>query len=82
MDIFQALASTTDGTSFASTTGFSMHDFATFGKFLSIEWIGAPVVFVLHNGAKVLGFAAFLTIIALVIRFFSVGFSHSRPARR
>lgn len=82
MDIFQALASTTDGTSFATTTGFSMHDFAQYGKFLSIEWIGAPVVFVMHNGAKVLGFAAFLTIISVIIRFIGVGFGHSRPARR
>lgn len=82
MDIFQALASTTDATGFATVTGFSMHDFAQFGKLLSIEWIGAPLVFVQHNGAKVLGFAAILTIISMIIRFFVVGFGHSRPARR
>jgi len=82
MDIFQALASTTDSTDFATITGFSMHDFVTYGKFLSIEWIGAPFVFVLHNGIKVIGFAAFITVIALIINIFGMSFGHSRPARR
>jgi len=82
MDIFQALASTTDSTDFATVTGFSMHDLASYGKFLSIEWIGAPFVFVQHNGIKIIGFAAFIAVISLIINIFSVSFRHSRPARR
>jgi hypothetical protein len=82
MDIFQALASTTDNTDFVTVTGFSMHDFANYGKFLSIEWIGAPFVFVLHNGIKVIGFIAFIVIISFIINLFNVSFRGTRPARR
>ena len=67
---------------FGSTTGFSMHDYSEFGRVLSVEWIGAPIVFVIHNGAKVLGFVAILAILSVIIRFLGVGFGHSRPARR
>jgi len=82
MDIFQALASTTDSTDFATVTGFSMHDLATYGKFMSIEWIATPFVFVQHNGIKVIGFMAFLTVIALIINIFGMSFRQPRPARR
>lgn len=82
MDIFDALASTTDSTDFATVTGFSMHEFASYGKYLSIEWIGTPFVFVMHNGIKVIGFIAFLVVISLIINIFFMSFGHSRPARR
>lgn len=81
MDIFQALASTTDSGDFVMVTGYSMHDYATFGKYIAIQWIGAPLVFIEHNQWKVIGFGAFIFILAIIIRFFNVGFA-SRPARR
>lgn len=81
MDIFQALASTTDP-SFASVTGYSMFDFAAYAKGITVEAVGAPVLFVMQHGWGLVSFGAILFILAIIIRVFSVGFKSPRPARR
>lgn len=78
MDIFQALASTTNS-DFATVTGYSMFDFAAYGKGLTIQFVGAPILFVMQHGWGLVSFGAILFILAVAIRFFRVGF---RPARR
>lgn len=68
MDAFTQLANAAMP-DFASTTGYSMMDYAVYGKTLVTEFIAGPIVFVMYNQKWVIAWGVILIIVAFGFRF-------------
>jgi len=68
MDAFEALASSSVPT-FALVVGYNLSDYLSYAKSLVIEFIGAPIVFIMYNMKWVTAWIFILLTVALGLRF-------------
>lgn len=69
MDAFVKLGEAATST-FASTTGYSMADYALYGKSLVTEFIAVPFVLVIYNNSRFIMWIAIILIVSMALRFF------------
>lgn len=82
MDAFQKLADAAVPT-FTSVVGYSMTDFVMYAKALVLEFIGAPIVFVMYNRDWMIAWLVIIIIVAFAVNFLTFfRLPGTRPARR